>query len=70
MYPLCVRQDGKLQANLAIVETVEQIAAEKQVTLAQVALAWLCAQGDDIVPFPGTKRRRYLQENIGALTCV
>jgi aryl-alcohol dehydrogenase-like predicted oxidoreductase len=43
------------------------VAKEKGCTLAQLALAWLLAQGDDIVPIPGTKRRRYLEENMGAL---
>ncbi len=53
--------------NLAIVHEVQRIAAEKGVTAAQLAIAWVLAQGDDIVPIPGTKRRRYLEENIGAL---
>jgi aryl-alcohol dehydrogenase-like predicted oxidoreductase len=43
------------------------VAQEKDCTPAQLALAWLLAQGDDIVPIPGTKRRRYLEENMGAL---
>jgi aryl-alcohol dehydrogenase-like predicted oxidoreductase len=46
---------------------VEEIAREKRCTPAQLALAWVLAQGDDIVPIPGTKRRKYLQENVGAL---
>ena len=57
-----------LQANLAIVDTVRAIAEAKGATPAQVALAWVLAQGDDVVPIPGTKRVRYLEENFGALT--
>ena len=56
-----------LRANLRLAETVKEIAAEKGVTPAQLALAWVLAQGDDIVPIPGTKRVRYLEENMGAL---
>ncbi len=52
--------------NLALLERVEEIAAAKGITPAQLALAWLLAQGDDVVPIPGTKRRRYLEENAGA----
>lgn len=47
-------------------EHVKAIATEKGVTSSQLALAWLLAQGEDIVPIPGTKRRTYLEENIGA----
>ncbi len=46
---------------------IEALAAEKGCTPAQLALAWVLAQGEDIVPIPGTKRRRYLEENVGAL---
>ena len=53
--------------NIALVREVEEIAAEKGCTTAQLALAWVLAQGNDIVPIPGTKRVRYLDENIGAL---
>jgi aryl-alcohol dehydrogenase-like predicted oxidoreductase len=49
------------------VERIEALAAEHDATPAQIALAWVHAQGDDIVPIPGTKRRRYLEENVGAL---
>ena len=49
---------------------VEEIAREKKCTPAQLALAWVLAQGDDVVPIPGTKRRKYLQENIGALDVI
>src|SRR6266403_550396 len=60
-------QGENFQRNLEIVKRMEEIAREKRCTPAQLALAWVLAQGEDIVPIPGTKRRRYLQENIGAL---
>ena len=60
-------QGENFQRNLDLVKRVEEIAREKKCTPAQLALAWVLAQGDDIVPIPGTKRRRYLQENVGAL---
>ena len=53
--------------NMQMVEKISALAAGKGCTPAQLALAWVLAQGDDIVPIPGTKRRRYLEENIGAL---
>ena len=53
--------------NLELVERIKALAARKGCSPAQLALAWVLAQGDDIVPIPGTKRRRYLEENIGAL---
>src|SRR5690606_35765369 len=53
-------------ANLALVERVKEIAAEIGCTPAQAALAWLLAQGEDIVAIPGTKRVRYLEENAAA----
>ena len=56
-----------LQANLRLVDKVKEIAAEKGVTPAQLAIAWLLAQGDDIVPIPGTKRRTYLEQNAAAV---
>jgi aryl-alcohol dehydrogenase-like predicted oxidoreductase len=56
-----------LQANLRLAEKVKEIAAEKDVTPAQLAIAWLLAQGDDIVPIPGTKRRAYLEQNAAAV---
>jgi aryl-alcohol dehydrogenase-like predicted oxidoreductase len=56
-----------LQANLRLADKVKEIAAEKGVTPAQLAIAWLLAQGDDIVPIPGTKRRTYLEQNAGAV---
>ena len=55
------------QRNLKLVERVEEMARAKGVTAAQLALAWVLAQGDDIVPIPGTKHVRYLEQNIGAL---
>jgi aryl-alcohol dehydrogenase-like predicted oxidoreductase len=60
-------QGENFQKNLDLVERVEEIARQKQCTPAQLALAWLLAQGEDIVPIPGTKQRRYLEENVGAL---
>lgn len=60
-------QGENFAKNLDVVKKVEEIAAEKGVTPAQLALAWLLAQGDDIVPIPGTKRRQYLEENVAAV---
>ena len=60
-------QGDNFQKNLDLVERVGEIARSKQCTPAQLALAWLLAQGEDIVPIPGTKQRRYLEENIKAL---
>ena len=60
-------QGENFQRNLELVRQVSEIAREKKCTPAQLALAWVLAQGQDIVPIPGTKRRKYLQENIGAL---
>jgi aryl-alcohol dehydrogenase-like predicted oxidoreductase len=53
--------------NLAVVDKVKELAATLGVTASQLALAWVLAQGDDIVPIPGTKRRTYLEENLAAL---
>ncbi len=55
-----------MQQNLEIVERVRAIAARKRVTPGQLALAWVLAKGDDLVPIPGTKRRKYLEENAAA----
>jgi aryl-alcohol dehydrogenase-like predicted oxidoreductase len=55
-----------LEKNLELVKGVEELAAEKGVTSAQLAVAWVLAQGEDIVPIPGTKRRTYLEQNVGA----
>jgi aryl-alcohol dehydrogenase-like predicted oxidoreductase len=60
-------QGENFQKNLDLVREVERMAEEKGCTTAQLALAWVLAQGDDIVPIPGTKHVRYLDENIGAL---
>jgi aryl-alcohol dehydrogenase-like predicted oxidoreductase len=60
-------QGENFQKNLDLVHRVEEIARRKHCSPAQLALAWLLAQGDDIVPIPGTKQRRYLEENAGAL---
>jgi len=60
-------QEDNFYKNLQIVDKVKQIAAEKQVTTGQLALAWVLAQGQDIVPIPGTKHLKYLKENIAAL---
>jgi aryl-alcohol dehydrogenase-like predicted oxidoreductase len=60
-------QGENFTRNLELVQRVQEIAAEKGVTAAQLALAWVLHQGDDIVPIPGTKRIRYLEENLGAL---
>ena len=59
--------DGALEANVALIRPLLQTAQDKGCTPSQLALAWLLAQGEDIVPIPGTKRRRHLQENLGAL---
>ncbi|HEU0053854.1 MAG TPA: aldo/keto reductase [Longimicrobium sp.] len=60
-------QGENFQKNLDLVKRIEEIAAAKGCTASQLALAWVLAQGGDIVPIPGTKRRRYLEENLGAL---
>lgn len=60
-------QGEALDANLALVDAVRALAAEKGATPGQLALAWLLAQGPDIVPIPGTKRVAYLEENAGAV---
>ncbi len=60
-------QGANFRRNLMLVERVQEMAARRKVTPSQLALAWLLAQGDDIVPIPGTKRRRYLEENAVAV---
>jgi aryl-alcohol dehydrogenase-like predicted oxidoreductase len=57
-----------LQQNLKLADAVKELAGKKGCTPAQLALAWVLAQGEDILPIPGTKRVRYLEENMGALT--
>jgi aryl-alcohol dehydrogenase-like predicted oxidoreductase len=59
-------QGDNFQRNLDLVERVKEIASEKDVTPGQLAIAWLLHQGEDIVPIPGTKRRKYLEENVAA----
>jgi aryl-alcohol dehydrogenase-like predicted oxidoreductase len=59
-------QGENLRENIARIERVEEVAAEKGVTAAQLALAWVLAQGEDVVPIPGTKRVRYLEQNAAA----
>ncbi|MFJ9864140.1 aldo/keto reductase [Streptomyces sp. NPDC101165] len=58
--------DTNFEANLRLAEKVKEIAAEKDVTPAQLAIAWVLAQGEDLVPIPGTKRRTYLEQNAAA----
>jgi aryl-alcohol dehydrogenase-like predicted oxidoreductase len=59
-------EQENFRRNMELVEKIRAIAARKGCTPAQLALAWVLAQGDDIVPIPGTKRRQYLEENVGA----
>jgi aryl-alcohol dehydrogenase-like predicted oxidoreductase len=60
-------QGNNFERNLDLVKRVGQIAVEKGCTPSQLALAWVLAQGEDIVPIPGTKRRMYLEDNVGAV---
>ena len=60
-------QEENFEQNLRLVERVREIAADKNCTPAQLALAWVLAQGEDIIPIPGTKRRTYLEQNVKAL---
>lgn len=60
-------QGENFDRNLAVVQRIEMLAKDKGCAPAQLALAWLLAQGDDIIPIPGTKRREYLEQNAGAL---
>lgn len=60
-------QGENFQKNLDLVARVEHIATEKGCKPSQLALAWVLAKGEGIVPIPGTKRRKYLEENVGAL---
>jgi aryl-alcohol dehydrogenase-like predicted oxidoreductase len=59
-------QGEAFEANLALVAEVRRLAEQKGVTAGQLALAWVLAQGDDVVPIPGTKRVKYLEENVAA----
>jgi aryl-alcohol dehydrogenase-like predicted oxidoreductase len=60
-------EQANFRRNMELVERIRALAADKDCKPAQLALAWVLAQGDDIVPIPGTKRRSYLEENVGAL---
>jgi aryl-alcohol dehydrogenase-like predicted oxidoreductase len=60
-------QDGNLERNLRLVEKVRELAREHDCTPAQLALAWVLSRGEDVVPIPGTKRLRYLEENLEAV---
>ncbi len=59
-------QGENFEKNLDLVKKVEEIAKEKGITTSQLALAWTLAQGDNVVPIPGTKRRKYLEQNAEA----
>jgi aryl-alcohol dehydrogenase-like predicted oxidoreductase len=59
--------DRSLQSNLKLAEAVKDLAARKGCSPAQFALAWVLAQGNDMIPIPGTKRVRYLKDNMGVL---
>jgi aryl-alcohol dehydrogenase-like predicted oxidoreductase len=59
-------QGENFDRNMSAARTVQELAARKHATAGQIALAWLLHKGEDIVPIPGTKRRRYLEENVGA----
>lgn len=58
--------EGNFEANLRLLPAVEKVARATDLTMAQVAIAWVLARGDDIVPIPGTKRRTYLEQNVAA----
>jgi aryl-alcohol dehydrogenase-like predicted oxidoreductase len=63
-------QGENFERNMAIVDRLKSLAAEMGVTASQLALAWVLARGDDVVPIPGTKRRKYLEQNIAATEIV
>ena len=63
-------QGENFDKNLALVQRVEEIAREKGIAASQLAIAWALAQGQDIVPIPGTKRRKYLEQNIAAVDVI
>ncbi|GHG17540.1 aldo/keto reductase [Amycolatopsis bullii] len=58
--------EGNFERNMAIVDALRKLASDKGVTAGQLALAWVQSQGEDVVPIPGTKRRKYLEENVAA----
>src|SRR5262249_21928195 len=59
-------QDGNVEGNLALVEALRRVAAAREATVAQLAIAWVAAQGDDIIPLIGARKREQLQEALGA----
>jgi aryl-alcohol dehydrogenase-like predicted oxidoreductase len=61
---------GNFEKNLALVKTIEAIAAKRHVSSAQVSLAWLLSQGDDVFPIPGTKQEKWLEQNVAAVDLV
>ena len=63
-------QDENLKRNLAVVDVLQKVAAEKGITAGQLAIAWLLHRGDDVVPIPGTKRRNWLEQNWAAVDVV
>ena len=63
-------QPGTIERNLALLKPLEEIAAQRGVTTAQVALAWLLAQGEDIIPIPGTKQQKWLEQNVAAVDLI
>ncbi|MCL5099165.1 MAG: aldo/keto reductase, partial [Candidatus Omnitrophica bacterium] len=63
-------QGENFERNQELVRRIETLAQRKRCTAAQLALAWVLAQGEEVVPIPGTKRRTYLEENVGALDVV
>ena len=63
-------EQENFRRNTDLVDQIKRLAAEQGCTPAQLALAWVLAQGNDIVPIPGTKRRQYLEENVGALDVI
>jgi aryl-alcohol dehydrogenase-like predicted oxidoreductase len=63
-------QGDNFARNLRLVDEIRAIAQDKGCTASQLALAWVLAQGDDIVPIPGTKRRTFLEQNVGAMDIV
>jgi len=60
-------QGENLSRNLELVQRIEELARERGCTAAQLAIAWVLSRGDDVIPIPGTKRRKYLEENIAAI---
>jgi aryl-alcohol dehydrogenase-like predicted oxidoreductase len=63
-------QPGNLERNLELLKPLEAIASARGVTTAQVALAWVLAQGDDVFPIPGTKQQKWLEQNVAAAELV